>query len=279
MQPNNQQGSPLQPGSGQPLQPQPPVAPVSPVSPPAPATPIALQPIARTVAPTATSVHAAGIAPVVDPAALQAALNEPAPGAAPVPDPTPAQNPAPAQTVDPQGLVADDQTVDLNDPEYAEGDEEYDLSEEPVTWAAHEFIHREKGTLWFFLFAIIIAALIAVSIFTQAWSFTVLIVVVAIVVVVFTRRPPRELTYSLTDEGLTIDGDLHKFSAFKSFGIIHDGEEFSVMLIPTQRFQPGIAVYFPEEAGEDIVDVLGSRLPMKDLKLDIVDRAVRLLRL
>jgi hypothetical protein len=149
----------------------------------------------------------------------------------------------------------------------------------PVTWVAHEYIHREKGTLWFILFAVVIAAFIAVSVLTKAWSFTALIVVIAVVVIVYTRRPPRELTYSLTDDGLVIDQTLHKFSSFKSFGIIRDGEEFSVMLIPTQRFQPGVTVYFPEEAGEDIVDMLGSRLPMKDLKLDVVDRVVRLLRL
>jgi len=129
------------------------------------------------------------------------------------------------------------------------------------------------------LFAIIIAALVAVSIFTKAWSFTALIVVMVVLLIVYTRRPPRELAYSLTDEGLTVDGKLYQFSGFKSFGIIRDGEAFSVMLIPVQRFQPGVTVYFPEEAGEDIVDMLGSRLPMKELHLDVVDRVVRLLRL
>lgn len=198
-----------------------------------------------------------GTAPVVDPtAAMQQALVEPAPQ--PITSQPLAEEPAPEEGYE---------------------EDEGDYTDEPVTWVAQEYIHREKGTAWFFFFAIIIIALIAVSVLTKAWSFTALIVVIALVVVVYSRRPPRELTYSLTDEGLTIDGTLHKFSGFKSFGIIHDGDEFSVMLIPTQRFQPGISVYFPEEAGEDIVDMLGSRLPMKDLKLDAVDRIVRLLRL
>jgi hypothetical protein len=83
----------------------------------------------------------------------------------------------------------------------------------------------------------------------------------------------------IDDEGLTIDSTLHKFSSFKSFGVIHDGDQFSVMLIPTQRFQPAISVYFPEEAGEDIVDMLGGQLPMKELHLDVIDRITRLLRL
>lgn len=197
-------------------------------------------------------------------AAMDAALNEPAPATMPV-----------QQVAASEEQFADNQVNE----EYAEDD--YDESEEaPVTWVAHEYIHQEKGTLWFVAFVVVILVLLAVSIFIMnSWSFAVLLGVIAVVVLVYSKRPPRELTYSLTDEGLTVDGRLHEFSSFKSFGIIRDGEEFSVMLIPTQRFQPGVTVYFPEESGEAIVDMLGSRLPMKDLKLDLVDRAVRLLRL
>jgi len=51
------------------------------------------------------------------------------------------------------------------------------------------------------------------------------------------------------------------------------------MLLPTKRFQPGVSVYFPEEAGEAIVDMLGVRLPMQELHLDAVDKIVRKLRI
>jgi hypothetical protein len=51
------------------------------------------------------------------------------------------------------------------------------------------------------------------------------------------------------------------------------------MLLPTKRFKPGTSVYFPEEAGEAIVDMLGARLPMEDLHLDVVDKVIRKLRI
>lgn len=195
----------------------------------------------------------------VDPAEMQAALQEPDPTPPPV-----SEQPA----VDQQPASTDDD----------EGDESFDG--ETVTWVAHEYIHQEKGALWFVVFAVVITVLIAVSLLLMnSWSFAVLLAVIAVVVVVYSRRPPRELTYTLSDDGLVVDEKLHKFENFKSFGVIRDGDDFSVMLIPTQRFQPGITVYFPEESGEAIVDMLGSRLPMKDLKLDAVDRLVRLLRL
>lgn len=156
--------------------------------------------------------------------------------------------------------------------------EEIDLSR-PVSWRAQEYIHQEKGTKWFLLFGVVFIALMAIAVLTGSWSFAVLLVVIAAVIIILAKRPPREIEYSLSEEGLHVDNTLHKYADFKSFGVIRDGEEFSIMLIPRRRFQPGITVYFPEEAGEDIVDVLGSRLPMRDLHLDAVDKLVRKLRL
>lgn len=195
----------------------------------------------------------------IDPTALQAALNEP--------------GPAPAVTPVVNGAVGQDM---------AKPDEEDDEEslEDPISWEAHEYIHQEKGAMWFTLFGIVVIVLGVVSIFLmKSWSFAVLLAVIAVVVIVYSRRPPRELTYTLSEDGLTIDSALNKFDTFKSFGVIRDGQEHSVMLIPTQRFQPGVSVYFPEELGEEIVDILGSQLPMKDLHLDVIDHVVRLLRL
>lgn len=158
-------------------------------------------------------------------------------------------------------------------------EDEIDLSE-PVTWQAKEFIHQEKGATWFIVFAVVIAVLIAVAIFLMdSPSFAVLLIVIAVTIVVLSKRPPRVMDYSLSEDGLHIDSTTHKYEDFKSFGVIRDGAEYSIMLIPRRRFLPGITVYFPEEVGEDIVDVLGSRLPMRDLHLDVVDKIVRKLRL
>lgn len=166
-----------------------------------------------------------------------------------------------------------------DDSDPANGEGEIDLSQ-PVTWEAREYIHQEKGATWFILFAVVFVLFMVVAIFLmQSWSFAILLVVIAAVIVVLAKRPPRLMEYTLSEEGLHIDETLHKYGDFKSFGVIRDGEEFSVMLIPRRRFQPGITVYFPEEIGEDVVDILGSRLPMRDLHLDVVDRLVRKLRL
>lgn len=150
-----------------------------------------------------------------------------------------------------------------------------------ITWTAQEYVHIDKSPIWFILFALVVLGLIAADIFVlKSYTFSALVAVMAAAIIIYTRRPPRELTYALSlKQGLYVGERLYHFDEFKAFGLIKDGDQNSIMLIPRKRFAPGVSVYFPEEAGEKIVDILGNRLPMENLKLDIIDVAVRKLRL
>lgn len=151
----------------------------------------------------------------------------------------------------------------------------------PITWTAQEYVHIDKGPWWFIIFAVIIIGFIALDVFVlKSWTLSLLVVVMAVAVIVYIRRPPRTLTYALSPaQGLYIGEQLYSLDQFKAFGVIHDGEHDSILLIPRKRFSPGVSVFFPTEAGERIVDILGQKLPMETLKLDMVDVIVRKLRL
>jgi hypothetical protein len=134
--------------------------------------------------------------------------------------------------------------------------------------------------MWFVVFAVVVLGLMAAAVFLmQAVTFAILVPVMAVALIVYSHRPPRLLDYTLSAKGLYVNDQLYPFADFKSFGVIHDGEEYSVMLIPVKRFKMGVSVYFPEEAGEAIVDMLGARLPMRELHIDVVDKLIRKLRI
>ena len=151
----------------------------------------------------------------------------------------------------------------------------------PVHWSATEYIYREKNGLWFVIFTVVVLALIAVDMFfIKSYTFSALVIVMAVAVVVYSRRPPRNIEYTLSgDQGLYIGERLYHFSEFKSFGLIQDSEHNSIMLIPVKRFSLGVSVYFPQDVGEQIVDIFGARLPMESVKIDLLDKIVRKLRL
>ena len=87
------------------------------------------------------------------------------------------------------------------------------------------------------------------------------------------------LKYSLGAKGLKEGNKTYNFEDFKSFGVINDSGHYAIVLTPRKRFSPRTWVYFPEQQGEKIVDAFGMRLPMSEVKLDVVDKIVRLLRI
>lgn len=158
---------------------------------------------------------------------------------------------------------------------------ELDTGEDQVVrWQATEHIHREKSYIWYVVFGVVVLALIAVAIFlVRSWTFAVLIPVMAATLVIYVMRPPALINYTLSRKGLHINDRLYAFDLYKEFGLIHDDDENSVMLVPRKRFQPGVTVYFPSEVGEAVVDMLAARLPMHELRLDPIDRLIRRLRI
>ena len=106
-----------------------------------------------------------------------------------------------------------------------------------------------------------------------------MVIVSVIAILTSNLRPPRKISYKLNDKGLTEDKRLHPYDEFKAFGIMKEDSHFSAILIPKKRLGLSVKVYFPGDSGEAIVDALGARLPMEEVKLDFLDRIVNFLRI
>lgn len=155
-----------------------------------------------------------------------------------------------------------------------------DQEVEPISWEASEYIHHEKDMMWFVGLVLIGVVLSLLSIFLlQSITFTVLIIVMVVALIVLSRRPPRVLKYQLSDGGLTINDRHYTFHEFRAFGVVQDGPFYYISLIPNKRFMPPIDVYFPEENGEEIIDIFGYEIPMQTIKPDFIDKLTRQLRL
>jgi hypothetical protein len=211
--------------------------------------------------------------------------------ASPAPNPIPTAEPVrvPVVTLTPDANPPPQPSMGQNDQMTMSQPEPQDISpkqqpttpeQEPLRWQANEYIHHEKDVMWFIAFGVVVAVLMAISVLVlRSITFSVLIPVMAVALIVYTRRPPRLIDYTLSPKGLYVNDQLYSFAEFKGFGVIRDGREFSIMLIPTKRFRLGVSVYFPEEAGEAIVDILGTRLPMQEMNLDLFDRIIHKLRI
>lgn len=150
---------------------------------------------------------------------------------------------------------------------------------ENVTWEAEEYISREHNVWWYIGLVVVTLALGALAVLLGGWSFLILVILSAFAILVLNLRPPRKIHYQLDEKGLTEGERLHPYSEFKAFGILKEDNHFSAVLIPKKRFGLQVKVYFPDGSGEAIVDALGARLPMEQVKPDFLDKIVNFLRI
>ncbi len=163
-------------------------------------------------------------------------------------------------------------------------DDDFTLQPQPddgnvlLAWRASEYIHHDKGIVWYLVLGGITIGAAALAFVFQQWLFGTLIVVMGITMTIFAHRPPREITYELSLEGIRVEDRLFPYNQFRSFTVEKEGAFYSLQLRPIKRFSMGVTIYFAESEGEQIVDILAARMPMEESKPDIVDQFMRWLR-
>ena len=148
-----------------------------------------------------------------------------------------------------------------------------------VSWDAEEYIVKNHNSWWYVGLAVITIGLSVLAVLFQGWTFLILIILSAITILVYIFRPPRQIHYTLDSKGLTEGDRFHPYSDYRAFGILKEDDNYSAILIPKKRFGIQTKVYFPTGSGEAIVDALGLRLPMEEIKLDVLDKIVNFLRI
>jgi hypothetical protein len=142
------------------------------------------------------------------------------------------------------------------------------MAPDHVAWEASEYLQRNKDTLWTVIFGIVALAFLAFAVWLQSWTFVAMILAGSAAVGFYAFRKPRVLQYAIDHEGFSVGDKDYEFTDFRAFGVRDEDAFYSVMLIPVKRLMPAVRMYFAEEHGEDIVDILSEHLPMEELPPD-----------
>ena len=200
--------------------------------------------------------------------------------------PTPATSAAPYESVPdndsgdtPQETTSADTTSE-NEVVSPEATRATEAEDSAIQWQATEYVQHARSATWFIILGVITVALIAIAIFLmQSITFAILVPVMAAALIMYVKRPPALVNYTVSRKGIHINDKLYPYEEFRSFGILSHEDTHSIVLVPRKRFQLSQTLYFPEEVGEDLVDMLAARLPMNEVNPDAVDRFLARLRL
>ncbi len=153
------------------------------------------------------------------------------------------------------------------------------LTDEDVSWTASEFVAHEKGLNWYLVMtASVISFTAIVYLITRDIITASIIIFAAIIFGVYAKRQPRTLNYRLETGGLTIGEKFYDFAQFRSFVLAHEGALSSISFMPLRRFMPVLTVYYAPTDEQKIVQLLSARLPMENLRKDVIDQFLHRIR-
>lgn len=150
-----------------------------------------------------------------------------------------------------------------------------------ITWSAIDSIVHSHSNNWYLATAGVLIAiylLLGVSVFFFRMTFFgaistgLLATVVYAAFIILARHPANELHYELSEAGIKIEGVLKEFASYRAFGVQQQGNLWRLVLIPTKRFGIQDAIFIPEDKGEAIVDFIGARLPIEEVREDPTEK-------
>jgi len=197
-----------------------------------------------------------------------------------------------SQQLEPEATEAETMVLEPEGPEGA-GSDEPDMavpetdevlensSAEPemaFSWQASEYVHHHKTASWYGVLFAIVAACVGLAALLHLWLEIGVFLAAAWAVIIYARKPPRTLSYELSDQGVHIDGKLHSFHDFRSFSVLPDEDWHSISLEPARRFSPRTILLFNSDDFEEIVGHLELHLPREERELDLIERLTRYIR-
>ena len=147
-----------------------------------------------------------------------------------------------------------------------------------ISWTAPEFIQYEKGRSWFVMLAIISAALVIIALLMQNYLFALIIVMAAFLIYVQAAKRPKEITFMISSEGITIDEKTYPFGEFRSFWIFEEPELRYANLLSKRLTQPQIHLPLAEQDPQIIRRALIDFIPEKKQEetfSDIIARKIK----
>jgi hypothetical protein len=99
-----------------------------------------------------------------------------------------------------------------------------------LKWQIPEYPQYHRGKLWYFIAAIIGAALLISAIMTGNFLFTVIIIISVLISIISSWREPKMIDFKLGEDGVMIDGLFYGWDKFQSYWIVKDEEKTNLGL-------------------------------------------------
>ena len=207
---------------------------------------------------------------------------------APLPQPQPTQQPATEaitdqrpETEEPEEVSAMESTWQFSatDDDYSGQAAPQPQSAHPVNWTASEYVAHDKNPGWYLMVVLgsVVIALI-VYVVTRDYVSPAVMIVLGIAFAAFGARKPQVLEYGVDNGGVHIGQKSYPYGMFRTFSVLEEDAIRSILLMPLQRFNLPISIYYDPMDEQRIVEALSLHLPHEDRQVGPIDNLMRKIR-
>jgi len=145
-----------------------------------------------------------------------------------------------------------------------------------LEWKALEYEKTEHGPYWFMGTGAVATILIVVGILARSYFFIAFVAIAYIVMILYAKREPRELTFSITSEGVQTGRTFHGFSDIKSFWVFdkEEGEKYFSLEI-NKILSPFLQVPLDKVSPKEVKEMLNRFLPEKEHQESLIDQIIK----
>jgi len=105
-----------------------------------------------------------------------------------------------------------------------------------MRWNAYEHEHVQRGADWYWALGIVTISVAITAILLDDFLFALLVIVAAFTIALLARTPPDMAEFELSERGLRINEQLHRFDEIISFWVEEEKGTRPLLLIDTVKF-------------------------------------------
>ena len=145
-----------------------------------------------------------------------------------------------------------------------------------LKWEFPSYIKHERTLWWYVVASALALGLFIWTIFDKNYLYSIIIIVVAIIIVAQQIMPPQRILFQVTEDGITIGNQLHRFSEFNTFWIAYEPPTVKQLYLEFKRgLRPSYSIPLLDENPLRIRAVL-QRYIREDLERETEDLTDRL---
>ena len=121
---------------------------------------------------------------------------------------------------------------------------------EPITWQAHEYVHREKSSDWYWAVGIITVSMAITAILFNNVLFAVFILLAFFTLMMYSRRKPELLDIKIDERGVQEGNLRYHYGSIESFWVEDRYGEAKLIMKSKKKAMPYITIpIFDVDAG------------------------------